>query len=140
MEYFEAHIFTASKMRVIGSLVFLILPWFLLYFLYVLNETLSLLESLYLCIIASFNYGLSPLPLKISPFCFPTKNPKILFALQVKKKNTLKHIVYTKSEHNKFTKFAHRLKSHKNGFKSILLSIKRIKQGGGGWGGGGGVK
>ena len=78
MEYFEAHIFTVSTMRVIGSLVFLILPWFLLYFLYVLNETLSLLESLYLCIIASFNDGSSPLPLKIFPFLFSDQKSKNL--------------------------------------------------------------
>ena len=43
MEYFESHSFTVSIMGVIASLVFLILPWFPQYFLYVLNETISLL-------------------------------------------------------------------------------------------------
>ena len=53
-----------------SPLVFLMLPWFTQYFLYVLNETFSLLQSLYLWTIVSFNAGFSPLPLEISNFLF----------------------------------------------------------------------
>ena len=49
-------------MRVIASLIFLILAWFPQCFLYVLNETLSLLGSLYLFTIVSFKGGLPPPP------------------------------------------------------------------------------
>ena len=70
MEYFELHSFTVSIMGVIASLVFLIRPWFSQYFLYVLDEKLSLLGSLYLSVIVSFKGGSPPLPLKISHFFF----------------------------------------------------------------------
>ena len=62
-------------------------------FFYVLNETLFLLGPPYLCTIFSFKDGSSPLTLKMSPFWFPTKNPKILFAPAVKEKSTVKQIV-----------------------------------------------
>ena len=71
MGYFESHSFVVSIMRVIASLVYtLILPWFPQYFIYVLNETLSLFRSLYLSTIVLFKSGLPPPPLKISPFLF----------------------------------------------------------------------
>ena len=75
MEYFELHGFKVSIVGEIASLVFLILPWFPQYFLYVLNETLSLLGSLYLSSIVPFKGGLSPLPLKISPFLYSHQKP-----------------------------------------------------------------
>ena len=46
-------------MGVIAFLFFLILPWFSQFFLYMLNETLSLLGSLYLSAIVSFKGGSS---------------------------------------------------------------------------------
>ena len=76
MEYFESHSFTVSRMGMIASLVFLILPWFPQYFLYVLNEILSLLGSLCLSFIVSLKGGL--FPLKISTFLFSHKKSKIL--------------------------------------------------------------
>ena len=76
MEYFEPHSFTVSIIGVIASLVFLILPWFPQYFLYVLNETLSLLRSLYLSTTVSFKSGSSTLPLKISTFLFSHQKSK----------------------------------------------------------------
>ena len=85
--------FKLSTMGPITSLIFLILPWFSQYFFYMLNETLSLLGPPYLCTIFSFKGGSSPLTLKMSPFWFPTKNPKILFAPAVKEKSTVKQIV-----------------------------------------------
>ena len=78
MTYFESHSFTVSTMGVIASLVFLILPWFRLYFIYMLNETLFLLGSLYLSTIVSFKGGLSPLPLKFSPVLFSYQKSKNL--------------------------------------------------------------
>ena len=68
MEYFGSHSFTVSIMGVIASLIFLILPEFPQYFLYVLDETLSLLGSFTLSTIVSLKSGSSSLPLKISPF------------------------------------------------------------------------
>ena len=47
-------------MGVIGSLVFLILPGFTQYFLYVSNETLSLLASLYFSTIVLNQGWLAP--------------------------------------------------------------------------------
>ena len=70
MKYFESHSFTVSIMGVKASLVFLLLPWFPQYFIYMLNEALSLLGSLYHSTIVLFKGGLSRLPLKISPFLF----------------------------------------------------------------------
>ena len=78
MEYFESHSFTVSIMGVIASLVFLILPWFPQYFICMLNETRSLLRSLYLSTIVSFKGGSSRLPLKICPFLFSHQKSKNL--------------------------------------------------------------
>ena len=78
MEYFEVHSFTVSTMEVIAFLIFLILRWFSQYFPYVLNETFSLLGSLYLCTIVSFKGGLSPVPLKMSSFLFSHQKSKNL--------------------------------------------------------------
>ena len=77
MEYFQSHSLIVFIMGVIGSLVFLILPWFPQYFLYVLNE-LSLLGSLYLATIVSFKDGSSVLPLKTSTILFPHQKSKNL--------------------------------------------------------------
>ena len=78
MEYFESHSSIVSIMGVIAFLVFLIFPWLPQYSIYMLNETLSLLRSLYLSIIVSFKDGSFPLPLKISPFQFSHQKPKNL--------------------------------------------------------------
>ena len=68
-------------MGMIASLVFLILPWFPQYFLYVLNETLSLLGSFDFSTIVSFKISLSSLPLKISPFLFSHQKFKNFISL-----------------------------------------------------------
>ena len=94
MEYFELHGFKVSIVGEIASLVFLILPWFPQYFLYVLNETLSLLGSLYLSSIVPFKGGLSPLPLKISPFLYSHQKPPKFVPLTVKEKSAMKQIVH----------------------------------------------
>ena len=70
MEYSESYNFTISTTAVIASLVFLIFPWFPQYFIYVLNEALSLLGSLYLSTMFSFKGGSFPLTLKFSTFFF----------------------------------------------------------------------
>ena len=77
MEYFESHSFTVSIMEVIASLTFLILPLFPQYFLNMLNETLSLLGSLYFSTIVSWfvlpsfeNFPLFVLSPKIQKSCF----------------------------------------------------------------------
>ena len=127
MEYFESHSFTVSIMAVIASLVFLIRPWFPQYYIYMLNETLSLLGSLYLSTIVSFKGGLPPLPLKIPPFCSLTKIQKS-FPLPVKEKSTMKQIVYETRKVN-IPNFLKRTTTGfiRQWFKSYLLSIKKIK-------------
>ena len=130
MEYCESHSFTLSIMGVITSLVFLILPRFPQYLIYMLNETLSLLGSLYFSTIVYFEGGSSPLPLKlfVPPFCSLTKNPKTLFPPPVKEKNTMKQIVSEITKVNKpnFLKYRKTTQvSWGNGFKNHLLSIKQ---------------
>ena len=76
-------------MGVIASLTFLVLPCFSQCFLYMLNETLSLLGSLYLLTQISFKADPSPLPLKISPFfVLSRKIQKSCFFRQLRKKTT----------------------------------------------------
>ena len=59
MKYFESHSFTVSIMGVIPFLPsFLNTSWFPQYFLYVLNEILSLLGPLYLSTIVSVKSSL----------------------------------------------------------------------------------
>ena len=95
MEYFEAHSFTVSTTGLIASLVLLILDWFSIYFLYALNETLSLLRPLYL--VSSFHPRVNSPPFFENCFpclCSPTKNPKILFGPPFREKDTMKGILY----------------------------------------------
>ena len=108
MEYFESHSFTVTIMGVIASLVFWILPWFPQYFLYVLNEILSLKGPLYLSTIVLFKGGSSHLPLKISPFLLSHQNSRnIVSCASYGKKtqwNRLTDCIWNnKSEHTKFT-------------------------------------
>ena len=67
------------------------LPRFPQQFLYVLNETLSLLGSLYISTIISWFVG---------PSFENFQNPRILFPLPVKEKNTMKHTVYETTKVN----------------------------------------
>ena len=125
LKYFEALSFTVSTVRMITSLVFLILPWFSQYFLYRLNETLSLSEPLYFCTIVAYKGG-SPLP---RPPALPRVvtsvslkivwSPKIVWTLLhdlppkmhqscllplLRKKCNERHCIWNnKSEHTKFT-------------------------------------
>ena len=93
MECFESHSFIVSIMGVIAFVVFLTL-WFSQYFLYVLNETLSLLPF-YHSLIQGWFVVPPPISLKFSPFLFSqqkSENLKILLPPQIKKKTQWKRL------------------------------------------------
>ena len=102
IEYFEGHSFTVSTIRVIASLLFLILPWFSWYFLYVLNVTLSSLEPLYRCSTVSSKEHSTPLPLKVIRFfcVVPQKIQKSYLLPNLQQKITIKSITYETTKVN----------------------------------------
>ena len=92
-----SHTFKVSIMGVLASRIFVILPWFPQCFFYVLNETPSLLGSLYLSTIVSWFVppSFEGFPL----FLFSPKFQKYFFLCQLRKKIQWNN----RSKHTKFT-------------------------------------